>query len=261
MVREQLHVPCHEQYRVEQRPGQECVVATNLVRRMAAGDDRPYGGTELLSWIANRYGALDTDYSGTLLRMLSQVNIRTTARRLDVAFTALLSDIHTLVELLEPASQRWMLLDPVFGLSARKSNGAWATASDVSTATQGWNWSDISYVFLWAAGDAYVQAHHVDYPLLYLNVYQDGQPIEIGSAHSSLPYLQAVALPATGSPDAYAVRCTSSSTVDVIIDGTLTHVSCDGVDSVSAAFRASTVAAVGSGTPAFDLYRVGRFVF
>ncbi|PYR16295.1 MAG: hypothetical protein DMF98_28235 [Acidobacteria bacterium] len=236
--------------------------ATNFVREMASDDDgRPFGWSELVRSVAPRYNALDTDYAATLLHVLGEVNILTPARRLQVAFNATPSDVHTLVEVVEPNSLRWIVVDPTFDVAARRSDGTWASADDISAASLTSNWSAISYVFLGTAGDAYVHSHYLDYPLLYLNVYHEGQPFVPGVGNSPLPYLEPVSLPASGVPASYVIACSASASADVVIDGATVLVTCDGIDSLSAVFAASTVAAPGGSPDAFQLGRVTRFVF
>lgn len=234
--------------------------ATNFARRMAFDDDRPLGGTGLLQVIGSRYTARGTDYAQTLLRLLTEVNVSLSARVLTTAFAPTPADTHAAVELLEPASLRWIVLDPKFNVAARRSDGTWATAADIAQATLASNWSAISYSFLGTVNDAYVRGYVLDYPLLFLNIYQNGQPPV--PAASLLPYLQPAALPATGARQPYVVQCATQSTVvGVVVDGTLLQVACDGSDSLSSVIVASTIAAPPGGESAFQLHRVMRFVF
>src|SRR5204862_6258741 len=110
------------------------------------------------------------------------------------------------------------------------------------------------------AGDAYVHSHYRDCPLLELQDYPERQPVVPGVGNSPLPYLEPVSLPASGIPASYVIACTASASADVVIDGTTVLVNCDGIDSSSAVFAASTVAAPGGSPDAFQLGRVTRFV-
>jgi hypothetical protein len=237
--------------------------ATNLVRTMAPGDNRPFGWTALSKQIesVSRYNAACTDYAATLLHVLNEMNIQTAARYLNLSFNATLLDAHTLVELLNLATGDWILLDPTFGLSAKRSDGEWANAEDVSQATLAFDWEAISYVFLSAAGDSYARGYYLDYPLLYVNVYHQGQPFVPGRGPSPLPYLQVTTLPTSSSGAAYSVQCNGSASIEVLIDRTLRQVTCDGVDATSGAFYASSVATPAGTQPSFQLYRLQRFVF
>jgi hypothetical protein len=166
-----------------------------------------------------------------------------------------------LVELLNLDTGDWILLDPTFSLSAKQSDGEWASAEDVSQATLAFDWQAISYVFLSAAGDSYARDYYLDYPLLYVNVYHQGQPFVVGQGPSPLQYLQVTTLPTSGSRDVYLVQCSGSTSAEVLIDGTPRQVTCDGVDATSGSFYASSVAAPTGIQPSFQLYRLQRFVF
>jgi hypothetical protein len=237
--------------------------ATDFVRTMAPSDNRPFGWTALARQTASQsqYDAFCTDYAATLLHVLGEMNIQTAARRLDLSFNATLFNAHTLVELLNLDTGDWILLDPTFSLSAKRSDGAWASAEDVSQATRAFDWQAISYVFLSAAGDAYARGYYLDYPLLYVNVYHQGQPFVAGQGPSPLQYLQVTTLPTSGSRDVYLVQCIGSASTEVLIDGTHRQVACDGVDATSGSFYASSVAAPTGIQPSFQLYRLQRFVF
>jgi hypothetical protein len=237
--------------------------ATDFVRMMAPSDNRPFGWTALARQVASQaqYNAFCTDYAATLLHVLDEMNIQTAARRLDLSFNATLFNAHTLVELLNLDTGDWILLDPTFSLSATRSDGAWASAEDVSQATLAFDWYAISYVFLGAAGDAYARGYYADYPLLYVNVYHQGTPFVVGQGPSPLPYLQVATLPTSGSRDVYVVQCSGAASTEVLIDGTPRQLACNGVDATSTAFYASSVAAPAGTQPSFQLYRLQRFVF
>ena len=101
---------------------------------MALSDSRPFTWTELARELpAKRYRALCNDYAETLLRVMADINSQLLSRRLDIALNPNNYDAHTLVEMYETSSARWMLLDPTFDLSVkRSSDGKWASADDVS---------------------------------------------------------------------------------------------------------------------------------
>jgi len=237
--------------------------ATDFVRMMAPSDNQPFGWTALARQIASQaqYDAFCTDYAATLLHVLGEMNMQTAARRLDLSFNASRFNAHTLVELLNLDTGGWILLDPTFSLAAKRSDGAWASAEDVSQATLAFDWQAISYVFLGVAGDAYARGYYMDYPLLYVNVYHQGQPFVVGRGPSPLPYLQVTPVPTSASQDVYLVRCSGVASTEVLIDGTPRQVVCDGVDVTSGSFYASSVAAPAGTQPSFQLYRLQRFVF
>ena len=233
--------------------------ATDVVRTMASDDDgRPFGWTGLSPAVWPRYNAVRGDFTVLLLQVLTDINIGLPTRRLDIAFDTNNVDVHTLVEMLNPGTGEWMLLDPTFDLTVKRPDGSFATAADLSTATRAFNWSGISYELLGAAQGLYLTQYYLDYPLLYLNV---SQPLVPGQGESPVPYLQAVPLPAAAAAQRYLIRCTGSSSADVMVEGTLTSIACNGIDSLSVIFSAVSVAEpVGSPTP-FQLYSPRRFVF
>ena len=107
------------------------------------------------------------------------MNIQTAARYLNLSFNATWLDAHTLVELLNLDTGDWILLDPTFSLSAKRSDGAWASAEGVSQAILVFDWQAIPYVFLGTAGDSYACSYYLDYLLLYAKVYYQGQPFVV----------------------------------------------------------------------------------
>jgi hypothetical protein len=235
--------------------------ATDLVRTMASLDGRPYSWTPLFTEVAPSYAAVGTHYTAVLLQVLSEMNLQAAARRLDVAFNPnTYYDQHALVELMDVTTGRWIVLDPTFDLAARNLDGTFATAEDIAQATGNFNWGAIVYVLLGSAGDAYVTQHSVDYPLLYRNVYHAGQPVLPGQGNSPLPYLVPVSLPLTGGSGVYAVRCDGSPIVNVVLDGNAVQMECNGIDSLSPAFPATSVSDPGGPSP-FILYELQRYVF
>src|SRR5262249_34237985 len=108
--------------------------ATHLVRSMASDDNRPFSGTDLSSRTLPEVVAVCSDFADTLLRVLAEANVQLPARRVEAALNPNHFDVHTLVELLNSETQRWMLLDPTFDLTVKRSDdGTWATATTVSS--------------------------------------------------------------------------------------------------------------------------------
>jgi hypothetical protein len=233
--------------------------ATDVVRTMASDvDGRPFGWTGLSPAVWPRYNAVCSDFAALLLQVLTDMNVGLSIRRLDIAFDTNNVDVHTLVEMLNPGTGEWMLLDPTFDLTVKRPDGSFATAADVSTATRAFNWSGVSYELLGTAEGLYATQYYLDYPLLFLNV---SQPLVTGQGESPVPYLQGMPLPAAAAGQLYLIRCTGSSSAEVVVDGTPTSMACGGIDSLSAIFFAVSVAEpVGSSTP-FQLYSPRRFVF
>src|SRR5262249_27082979 len=171
-------------------------------------------------------------------------------------------DVHTLVEVLNPDTSRWLLLDPTFDLAVtRTSDGEWATAEEVSAATAAENFAAISYVPIGANGASFATNYYLDYPLLFANVYHVGQTPINGVGISILSFMQAVSIPIDDQPQPYAIRCVGTSTAEVMLDGVATTLDCTGVDGFSAVFIAGRIATTAS-TPALTtVYRPRRFVF
>jgi hypothetical protein len=235
--------------------------ATDFVRGMADAQNRPYAWSALISGVAPRYNALCSDYAEMLVRILSEVNIGLPARRVDVSFNGTNLDAHSLVEMLNPDTDRWMLLDPTFNLAAKRDDGSWAGPDDVSQATRASNWTAISYVFLGQALDALARDYYLDYPLLFVNVYHPGDEYRPGVGGTIVPFLVPVAGDYSGERRGLAVRCQGSTTAEAIVDGRLTEVACNAADGFSSVFYASTVTAPGQTEKPFAVYLVPRFVF
>ena len=67
-------------------------------------------------------------------------------------------DVHVFVEVLDGDTNRWMVLDPTFGLAAKRAaDGGWASAADIASAAVTQDWPAINYVFLTAENDAYAR--------------------------------------------------------------------------------------------------------
>ena len=235
--------------------------ATRFVREMASEHHRPFGWTELSQMVPPRYNAICTDYAAVLLRILHEVNVQAPARRFDVAFNPNRYEMHRLVELFDSESEHWIVLDPTFALAPRVAGGGWATADDICKAAHTFEWNRIEYVFVDAEGDAHAKGYYVDYPMLFLNVYHEGQSMPLGEGPSPLPYLEAMSLPITSSYDFYTVRGTLGDLVEVVIDGVVQELRCDGVDGLSKGFGASSIDSPAESPASFDVFRFRRFVF
>jgi hypothetical protein len=236
--------------------------ATDFVRGMGALDNRVLAGTPLADGSAPGFHADCTVYAETLLDVLGELNLQVPARRLDVSLNPNTYDAHTLVEMYIAATDSWMLLDPTFDLSVRRTaDNGWATAADVSAATRTQQWGDLTYVFLGPDGDLYAQDYYLDYPLLFLNVYGPGEDPVPGQGEPVLPYFLEVALPISGSHTVYAVGCTGEQTAVLAIDGVEQTVDCSGVDGLSPVFGASTIAPTGGTSGSVKVYQPRRFQF
>lgn len=234
--------------------------ATDYVRRMADDRNQPYPWTYLETFRHDRGhpAAFCSDYSSALYFVLKEMNILIPATTLNTCFNTNHYDCHTLI-LLNVDAARPMILDPTFDLTARSSrSGQWATPEEISEATRNRDWSAIDYVTLGDRGDLHARQYYLDYPLLFLNIDRPDQPMEMGEGSSPLPFLAQKSLPLVQEPGIYFVRATGES-ASVIIDGREGTLLLDGIDSLSHAFSASSVA---SSTPqGLQLLSPNRFVF
>lgn len=237
--------------------------AIDAVRTMADDNGYPSAHTVLKDIVAGRLRAQATclDYSDALREVLDEVDVTAPHRDVTVCLNANSYECHTLVEMQDPENSRWLVLDPTFDLAPRRtSDGAWATADELSAATQAMKWSDIAYDFLGAAGDAYARGYYIDYPLLYLNVYRPGE-YQPATGSTPLPFLQTVAMPLTSASGTYVVQSASDAPATVAADGSTMSLVYNGIDHLSQAFTASTVAVTGGDPSSVTIYRIPRFVF
>ena len=91
-------------------------------------------------------------------------------RVLQLAFRLGTVDTHTIATVYDQASQNWILLDPLFGMTLKRADGTWATKEDQNAATVGKNWGAITYVALCDDLFAFAHAYTLDYPLCYLQI-------------------------------------------------------------------------------------------
>jgi hypothetical protein len=232
--------------------------AARAVRAMAFDDNRPF------SWTPLRTRGMSvncTDYVDAFLQLWREMNGQLEARRLDVAFNPNSYDAHTLVELRDPESSRWLLIDPTFDLSVIRPDGARATAEEISSATRLGRWSDVRYV-LGTQGDFYVRRYPIDYPLLFVNVYHEGRVPVNAMGEPLLPYLQDVVMPiSTTQRQRYVVRCAGDKLATIKIDGAVQTIDCSGVDGLSHVFDAWTIEPTGQTSRSVRVYQPRRFVF
>jgi hypothetical protein len=190
------------------------------------------------------------------------MNVQLPSRRLDVALNPNSYDSHTLVEMFNSETQSWILLDPTFDLTVRRTaDGGLATAEDVSAATRALQWNDVSYEFLGALGDAYARNYYLDYPLLFVDIYHVGQSPVSGQGGPVLPYMEPVALPMSISQGVYVVGCPGEQTADLMSDGVHTVVDCSGVDNLSHVFVSGLIATTAQTSASVSVYRPRRYVF
>ena len=149
-----------------------------------------------------------------------------------------------------------MLLDPTFAVTARRSDGGWATAADVSEAVRREDWTDISFVPLSDDSLACLRGYYIDYPLLFVSPFGQDRP-HADDGPSILRYYEEVGLPVKEKGE-YAIRCGRSSEAEVVIDGHSTTLRCQGIEGLSEIRAASSIEGPNRTVKA---YRPRRFVF
>jgi hypothetical protein len=235
------------------------------VRDMADDDNQPYDATPLAAATAAEGDAVAdcAAFTTALLAELSDANLPLQVRELAVCFNDNSYDCHALVEVFDTDSQRWIPLDPTFGLYALNSQGQPATAQEISTAARARAFDQLSFIYLTAAGDAYARAYYIDYPLLFLDVFQPGSDTALvqPSLASLQPYFDLMG-PSVNSAAAgyYAAQCGSgysSATADW-----------DGIDQTYACSRGFTpilwgmsVSVIQGNPSASAIWQTHRFVF
>lgn len=238
---------------------------TAAVRGMADVLNQPYRPTPLTSAVAMEGDAAAdcAAYTDTLLTQLADANIPLTARGLDVCFNTNSYDCHELVEIYDPDKQRWITLDPTFGMYALNAAGEPATSGDLSAAARAQAFGSLGFVYLTPAGDAYARAYYLDYPLLFLNVYEPGSTNLAQPAPQLQPYLEQPA-PRTGAAmavaSAYALGCaTGAATATANINGSDASYSC--TNDFTYVFYAYSVALDAGNPTGANVWQPRRFVF
>jgi hypothetical protein len=235
---------------------------TAAVRGMADMLNQPYRPTPLVSAVVREGDATAdcTAYTATLLTQLADANIPLTARGLDVCFNTNTYDCHELVEIYDPDKQRWITLDPTFGMYALNAAGEPATSGDLSTAARAQAFGSLSFVYLTPAGDAYARAYYLDYPLLFLNVYEPGSANLAQPAPLLRPYLEQPAPSAGAVASAYALGCaTGAASATANINGTDASYSC--TNDFTHVFYAYSVALDAGNPTDASVWQPRRFVF
>jgi hypothetical protein len=247
--------------------------ATAEVRSMATPKNVPLPNTLLLDearWQL-RDSAYCTAYAAALMDLLEASNIKVEARILNVCLNSNRYDCHTLVEVLEPDTNRWLILDPTFGLVAKRvSDGKWATAIDISLATQSQDFAAIEYVPLTPGGFTYAHGYYLDYPLLFTQVLAPGNAQFMTSMPSTLQYYDMMETDTISGQGIYALVCADGSDeARIRVTGTGLETDADGVavvscssasDGLSHIFSATSVSPA-DGTSPYEIVVPKRFVF
>ena len=238
---------------------------TGQVRSMADIDNQPYDGTPVAAQTA-AVGIAVADcaaFSATLLRELADADLPLQSRERGVCFNNNSYDCHALVEVLDDDTARWVTLDPTFGLYVLNAQGQPATAAEISAAARAQAFSDLSYVYLTPAQATYVHGYYLDYPLLFLDVYQPGSTSQLVQPppDSLEPYLDLMGAQVQGQgSNFYTVQCAagaSSATADW--DGTTQTYPC--TNGFTAIFWGINVATLPDQSSGVAVWRAHRFVF
>ena len=235
----------------------EAALAATAEVRAMAGLRGAWPRTMLDDVVRQAGAAIPTcgEFALTLLGALAEQGNRLPSRILSTCLHA--PDCHTLVELYRPSSRAWMVLDPTFAVAARRGNGEWATATDISDAVRREHWTGISYVPLDEASISRLRSYYIDYPLLFVSPF--GQPTpRPDDGPTILRYYEEVALPVRAR-GVYAVRCLDGSTADALVDGRPTLLTCQGRDGLSEIRLASSIEERRAHT--MRAYRPRRFLF
>ncbi len=243
------------------------IVARSLtadVREMADTDNQPYDGTPLISTVgATGTGVADCNtFAVTLLSQLSDANVTLQSRLLAACLNPNSYDCHALVEILDTDTMRWVTLDPTFGLYALNFAGQPATSAEISAAARAQAFTQLSYEFLTPRGNAYALAYYIDYPLLFIDIYQPDSSALVEPAPPTLqPYFDLVGS-ATSSPysDYYAIQCAAGYTsATANWDGSTKTYGC--LSGFTPVFSGISVSLIASEPSAAAVWRIHRFFF
>ena len=237
----------------------EAALAATLDVRAMAGPRGAWPRTPLAEMVVQQRvsGPGCVELALVLLRALEQQRSGLPARLFSTCLLGNLHDCHTLVELYLPHSDRWMLLDPTFAVTARRVGGDWATARDISGAVRREDWTGITFVPLEDASFSRLHAYYIDYPLLFVSPFGQGQPHPDGGP-TILRYYEEVPLPVRVKGH-YAIRCRSSSEAEIVLDGRPALITCQGPDALSEIRVASSIEE--SDASRVRVYKPRRFVF
>jgi hypothetical protein len=211
-----------------------------------------------------------TDYAVALLELLRQINAGIDARGLGVCLNTF--DCHKLVEVFHPSLGRWVILDPTFGLTARRvSDGEWASALDLQAATSAENFEAIEYVMLTTSGTAFADHYYLDYPLMFADVYAPNSWSErLAAVSSSEPYFELLDGDGISEAGLYVVQCGGGNTsVSIRVTGSglvtdpqgMTSLQCKAEDEYFTEIFAASSIEFADGPGIHRIARPRRFVF
>ena len=242
--------------------GQDSTFATRLgiarglvldVRNMAGENNVPAPGSILEALVkaadSTATQADCVDYSNAMLLMITQMNLELRARRANTCLVPNRYDCHTLVELYDEGSGRWILADPTFGMAPHNAvDGSVATLDQMRAATRSQDWDAITYEFFTPTADSFANYYYLDYPLLFVNTYaSDSSPLALSGPvdpDTVSTYYQPVgSLDAPGKFGPYALQCPAGAAqVTATVDGNSRTYDCDATLAVTHIFLATTVA-------------------
>jgi hypothetical protein len=198
------------------------------VRTMAAEDNVPAKDSPLEKAMlthghanANCY-----DYAQAMIDLINASDLGVKARLAQTCLVPNSYDCHTLVELLDEATQRWVLVDPTFALAPHNAaDGSRATLDDMRRSARQGDWQAITYEFLTPEGDQYVQDGYIDYPLYFDHTYVSGaNPAQLSEPLDDSVvqrfYIPIGTLPPPGYFGVYAVQCADgAAAASTLVDG------------------------------------------
>jgi hypothetical protein len=233
------------------------------VRLEADVDDQSYDNTALRTrTLSQSEGYSDcVAFAHALLNEMSDANFPLQTRSRDICYNE--PDCHELVDVLNSDLDRWETLDPTFGLYTLNGSGEDATAEEISAAARSLNFGSLSFVYLTPLADTYAKNYYLDYPLLYLELYNIGSTSSFEEAPpaSYEPYLNLVGSATTLPVSSYySVQCApGESSATANWDGSVETNSCtNGFTPVSWGINVSLVSGNSSASAIWQLH---RFVF
>lgn len=235
------------------------------IRGSADLDNEPVEGSllERVADLALAGSVTCTEFTKALVQALTESNVRLPTRSLAACFNPNLFDCHELVEILEPETGRWQTLDPTFGIVALRADGIAATAAEISAAARTQDWSAIRYRSLTPAGDAYARAYYIDYPLLFLDLFNVERTAFLAPAVTDLsPFLADAGLSVQNAWGSYAFECAAGAAqVTVEQDGSAQVYDCATGSRLSRITLASTMSGVAGDQSLARIWRLRRAVF
>lgn len=238
---------------------------TGDVRLMANIFNQPHGGSSLFLTAAsvNNFTVVCTTFTQALLQALQESNIGLPARPLDVCFNNDGFDCHELVEIFDADSNHWSMLDPTFGLRARRADGIAATSDELSSAVRAQQPDSVRFENLTANGDWYARSYYLDYPTLFIDVDVPGQPDLIEPEPSDLsPFFSNAGSAVNDAWQFYALQCAPNyQTANAAIDGGIVALGCSPTNGFTQIFGAATVSPQTGDASVGSVWRPKRIVF